>query len=243
MSKWTTIATWDDAVHLTPEAKAEYLAAIPPHLRQARTKGVPHMGAGLVWPVEESSLRVSNFPLPHHWPRCYGFDTGWAWNAAVWLAWDKQSDVVYVHDCYKRGAAEPPINSEAIKARGVWIPGSADAADINRLDGKQYLEIYRNLGLDIELPDKALSTGLQNTWTRMSTGRLKIFESCTDLFDQIRTYMRNGHGDIPDDPRHDLCDALRYAIQSGLNRAKLPPVKQGPVFDSSLAPGSLAWMG
>ena len=38
-------------------------------------------------------------PLPAHWPRIIGLDFGYDHPAAaVWLAWDRDSDTVYVTD-------------------------------------------------------------------------------------------------------------------------------------------------
>lgn len=243
MGKHVTICTWRETPHLTPEVQAEMLASMLPSQRKARSEGLPHMGTGLVWPVDEASVKIANFPLPHHWPRCFAFDTGWCWNAAIWLAWDKETDIAYLYDCYKRDAAEPPINAASIQARGRWIPGVADAADIDRTDGRQYIEIYKALGLDIELPDKTVETGIQQTWTRLSTGRLRVFESCVEWFEEVHIYNRNEKGIIPDTPRHDLMDATRYGCMSALNRAKTAPVGRKLTFDDSYTPVAGGWMG
>ena len=241
MSKWVTVCTWKDAPHLTPAAIARMEESMSPHQRSARAEGMPAMGSGLVYPIEESAIRIANFALPPHFKRAYAFDTGWNWNAAVWGAYDPDPDTVHVYDCYKRGAAEPPINASAILSRGAWIPGVADAADINRLDGKQYIEIYRGLGLDVELPDKAFETGIQQVWTRLTTGRLKIFDSCQEVFEEFRVYARNDRGVIADNPRHDLLDALRYLVMAIVRRAKLPPQRKPLIFSETGSP--LSWMG
>ena|SRR5215469_4123072 len=38
-------ATWDDAAHLSAEAKAKLLASIPPYQREVRSKGIPQLAA------------------------------------------------------------------------------------------------------------------------------------------------------------------------------------------------------
>jgi hypothetical protein len=249
MSKYTVIATWDDAPHLSEVVKARLMASIPPHQRAARTEGVPFMGAGMVYPVDPEDILIADFQLPMSFKRAYGFDTGWNWNGAVWGALDPETDTVYIYKTYKRGQAEPAINATAIMGQGRWIPGVADAADINRLDGKQYLEIYRKLGLDIELPDKAVESGIQNVWSRLTTGRLRVFASCADWFDEFRVYSRNEKGIITTQGkgnRRDLMDATRFLIMSGLRRAKLPPTAGGPerILDWSQRPNQdHGWMG
>ena len=47
-SKFLIQATWDDAPHLTKEQKDKLWAALPPHQRDARSKGVPQLGAGAI---------------------------------------------------------------------------------------------------------------------------------------------------------------------------------------------------
>uniref|UniRef100_UPI000AFE9413 terminase large subunit domain-containing protein n=1 Tax=Comamonas testosteroni TaxID=285 RepID=UPI000AFE9413 len=59
---------WDDVPHLTEEAKAKLLSRLMPHQRDARTKGVPALGAGAIYPVPESDIVVPDFQIPDFWP-------------------------------------------------------------------------------------------------------------------------------------------------------------------------------
>lgn len=238
--KFVVVGTWADAPHLTPEMKEKYLSTVPPHMRRVRTEGMPHLGSGLVFPIPEDQIRIPDFPLSIHWKRCYAFDTGWNWNAAVWMAWDEDADVVYLYDVYKREAAEPPINAHAIMSRGKWIPGVADAADVNRLDGQSWINLYRDMGLDLELPDKTIETGINEMWMRLSTGRLRVFASCSEWFEEYRVYSRNEKGILPKQNDH-LLDSTRYGLLSGLRRAKTPPSKERKMYDIYATQGN--WMG
>jgi phage terminase large subunit-like protein len=49
-SRFLIQATWDDAPHLTSEQKEKLFAALPPHQREARSKGVPQLGSGAIFP-------------------------------------------------------------------------------------------------------------------------------------------------------------------------------------------------
>ena len=169
-SKAVVTATWDDAPHLGLEAREQLWASIPPYQRDARSKGIPQLGSGAVYPVGESEITVAPFEVPSHWPRCFGMDTGWNATAAVWLAHDKETQTVYVYSEYKRGQAEIAIHAEAIRARGAWIPGVADAAAITNQDGAQFIAQYRKLGLHVELPDKTVEAGIQDVWSLLSAG-------------------------------------------------------------------------
>jgi hypothetical protein len=54
--KYTVTAGWDDVPHLSAETKAELFASIPPHHRDARSKGIPVLGRGAIYPVAETAI-------------------------------------------------------------------------------------------------------------------------------------------------------------------------------------------
>jgi len=223
MSRYTVMATWDDCPHLSEAAKAEMLMEFPVYQREARSKGIPALGSGTIYPIPESEIRVSAFEIPEHWPRAFAIDTGWDWTAAVWGALDRETQTCYLYSVYKRGHAEAPIHAEAIRARGKWIPGVGDAAAITNQDGRQFVDIYRNLGLDLQLADKSVESGIQDVWTLLSAGKLKVFSSCGAWFDEYRLYRRDEKGRIVKQNDH-LMDCTRMWVRSGRARAKVAVV-------------------
>ena len=247
LSRYTVMASWDDCPHLDEDAKRELLAEFPPFQREARSKGIPALGSGTIYPVPENEMRCAPFEVPDHWPRCWGADTdaGAGWTAAVWLAWDRESNVFYVYDCFKRSHQEPAVTVQAIKARGAWIPGVADAAGlaVTAHDSEQIIGILRQGGLDVVLPDKAVEAGIQQVWELLSGGRLRIFSNCGPLFDELRLYRRDEKGRIVKKDDH-LVDALRYCIRSGRERMKTKPgsskAAQTTLYDPAKA--GTAWM-
>lgn len=226
-SKYLVQAGWDDVPHLDKQTKDELLAATPPHLRDARSKGLPSLGAGAIYPIEESFIKVDPFPLPAHWPRCFGLDVGWNRTAAPWLAWDRDQDVAYIYAEHYRGQVEPSIHASAIKARGEWIPGVIDPAAHGRAqkDGEQLLATYSGLGLNIVAANNSVEAGILEVWERLSTGRLKVFSTCISWLAEYRLYRRDERGHIVKKNDH-LMDATRYAIVSGLKRAIVRPVSR-----------------
>lgn len=215
---------WDDVPHLDEQIKLEMLAKLPPHQRDARTKGVPALGAGAIYPVPESDITVDAFQIPPHWPRAYGMDVGWNRTAAVWAAHDLENDVVYLYSEHYRGQAEPTIHAEAIRSRGVWINGAIDPASRGRsqIDGEQLLQKYRDLGLNITEASNAVESGLYEVWLRLSTSRLKAFKSLSNWLGEYRIYRRDDKGRVVKENDH-LMDATRYLIVSGLNLAGVEP--------------------
>ena len=70
-------ATIDDAPHFSEADKARIVASYAPHEREARTKGVPVLGSGRIFPVKEETLAIEHREFPRHWPRIGGMDFGW----------------------------------------------------------------------------------------------------------------------------------------------------------------------
>lgn len=221
MSKFYVTCTWSDVPHLSEEDKAEMLSSLPPHQRDARTKGIPQLGSGAIYPISEDDIVIDPFQIPVFYTRCYGLDVGWNATACVWLAYNADADITYVTHDYKRGQAEPIIHAQAIKARGEWIPGVIDPASRGRTqdDGTQLINLYRDGGLNISIADNAVEAGIFDVYKRMTTGRLKIFKTCTETLSEFRLYRRDDKGKIVKQNDH-LMDALRYAIRSGVGIAE-----------------------
>lgn len=223
MSRFITTCTWSDIPHLSESEKADILKSTPEYLRDARTKGVPQLGTGAVYQFAESDLRVPDFAIPKHWRRWYGLDIGIGTHptACVWQAFDAESNTLYVYNVYRRTSSETAIHISAVKDRGAWIPGAADAAGliVTEHDAQQLVAVYKAGGLDIQLPDKAVESGVLDVWNLMSAGRFKVFASCSAWFEEYRLYRRDKHGRIVKE-RDDLMDATRYGVRSGATRGK-----------------------
>jgi phage terminase large subunit-like protein len=215
---------WDDVPHLDPQIKAEMIAKLPPHQRDARTKGIPALGSGAIYPIAESEFVVDDFQLPAHWARSYGMDVGWNRTAAVFGAWDRDTDTLYIYSEHYRGLAEPSIHAAAIQARGDWMQGAIDPASRGRgqRDGEQLLSLYQELGLQLVLANNGVEAGIYEVWQRLSTGRLKVFKSCANLLAEYRLYRRDDKGRVVKENDHAL-DALRYLVMSGKDIAGYAP--------------------
>lgn len=244
-SKCVIMASWDDCPHLTEEVKAKMLASIPAFQRDARSKGIPQLGSGAIYPVPESDIVVPDFAIPKHWPRGYGMDVGWNRTSVGFHAWDRENDIVYRYSEHYRGQAEPSIHAESIKARGKWLAGVIDPAARGRsqADGQQLLQTYIDLGLDLDVAFNGVESGIYEMWQRLSTGRYKVFASCNNWISEYRIYRRDEKGRVVKGNDHCL-DESRYFIMSGLDRCKVEPVdeKQNVKF-REYGSNSNGWMG
>lgn len=216
-TKFMVTATWDDVPHLTTEMKEELLSAIPPNERDARSKGIPVIGAGRIYPVDESSVVVEDFPLPRFWPRMYGMDVGWNKTAVVWGALDRETDVLYIYSEHYAGELDYVIHAKAVKSRGEHLKGVIDPAARGRgqADGKNLFQLYTDEGLRLEVANNAVEAGIYEVWDRFQTGRLKIFKSCKNLLGELKLYHRDDKGKIKKTRDHAL-DAMRYLVMSNI---------------------------
>jgi len=224
--KFTVSAGWDHVPHLSEDDKAHMLANIQPFQRKARSEGIPTLGAGAIYPVPEEAILCEPFAIPDYFPQCYALDVGWNRTAALWAAIDQNTDVVYLYSEHYVGESEPPIHAAAIRARGTWIPGVIDPAARGRgqKDGSRLVSDYRALGLEtLAVADNALEAGIYLVWTRMATGRLKVFHTLANWLAEFRFYQRDEKGKVKDGQADHLMDCTRYIELSGLQRAVVRP--------------------
>jgi len=216
--KFVTNVTWDDVPHLSSKDKEELLAATPPNLRDARSKGEPTVGAGRIYPLSIEEITCDDFQIPKYWRKAYAMDVGWNNTAAIWGAWDEQNDIMYITSEHKLGEAQPVIHASAIKARGDWMKGVIDPASRGRSqkDGEQLFKLYKDEGLKIIPAMNAVDAGIYEVWQRLSTSRLKFFKSCTMLQKEFNLYHRDEKGKIVKKNDH-LLDCLRYLVLSDKN--------------------------
>jgi phage terminase large subunit-like protein len=201
---WWTGATWDDAPHLKKEDKDRLAKTYPEHEAEARMKGVPMMGEGRVFTVSESEIVIEPMELPKHWARIAGIDFGIDHPAASsWLAWDRDSDTVYLYDCYKKKNEFAPYHAAAMRARGLWIPVAWPHDGMNRekSGGVKLHDSYRQAGVTGMLgmsaryeKDKGggqpVEPIIYDLIERMKTGRFKVFSTCSPWLEEFRNYYR-----------------------------------------------------
>ncbi|NJM09329.1 MAG: hypothetical protein HC883_00055 [Bdellovibrionaceae bacterium] len=84
---------------------------------------------------------------------------------------------------------------------------------------------------------------------RMTTGRFKVFQSCTNWLFEKRLYRRDEKGRIVKENDHAMDDS-RYMVMSGLERMKTKPLDKPNVEDDPFGSGRFGrtgggrgWMG
>lgn len=238
-----TRMTIDDALHYSPEKRAQIIASYPAHEREARAKGLPQLGSGRIFPVAEESIRVPAFAVPAHWARLGALDFGWEHpTAAVELAWDRDADVVYVTRAYRVKEATPIIHAAALRPWGDWLPwawphdGNNDTAAGENLAQQYRAQQLRMLPEHATYPDgsNSVEAGLMEMLDRMLTGRLKVFDHLADWFEEFLLYHRKDGKVVKE--HDDLMSATRYGLMM-LRFAKVARVgRAAPVQDHDYDP-------
>lgn len=233
MTRHVTTMTIDDVDHYTPEQRAEIISSYLPHEREARTRGIPMMGSGRIFPIEEAAITVQPREIPKHWRQIVGTDFGWDHPfGAVNLAHDLDADCLYVTHTYRARETTPVIHSASIKAWGDWKPVAwpHDGLQHDKGSGLQLAEQYRKHGLKM-LPEHSthpeggfgVEAGLVEMLERMQTNRFKVFAGLGDWFEEFRLYHRD------DGKIVKLYDDLMSATRVGLMMLRFAITKPVPV--------------
>lgn len=215
-----TTMTIEDAEHYTQEQRLQIIASYPEHERKARTQGIPQLGSGRVFPIDEDEIRVEPFAIPADWPQLCGMDFGWDHpSAASRLAWDRDSDCLYVTACHRAKQQTPVLFAGAVKPWGAWLPWAwpHDGLQHDKGSGVQLAAQYRAQGLKMlgihaqfEDGSNGLEAGIAEMLDRMQTGRLKVFSHLAEWFEEFRIYHRK-EGLIVKE-RDDILSSTRYGV-------------------------------
>lgn len=224
-------ATWDDAPHMNHDRREQMLGAIPKHQREMREKGIPLMGAGLVYQVTEESLACEPIKIPEWWPRIAAVDFGVGHDfAAVWLAHDRDRDIIYVTDEYAEPGQKMSEHVSQLNRRGHWIPviWPHDGLQRDAKSGKPLAEEYRLEGANMwhehftnpPVPGQdegeggnSVEFGISSILNRMESGRFLVFKTMVRWLSEWRMYHRDANGKIVKQ-YDDLMDATRYGSLS-----------------------------
>lgn len=214
-----TTMTIHDAEHYTPEQREAIIASYPAHEREARTKGIPSLGSGRIFPVSDERVSVEPFKIPAHWAQLGGLDFGWDHpSAAVRMAWDRDTDTVYVTDCHRQKEQTPQVFALGLKEWPKWLPVAwpHDGLQHDKGSGEQLAAQYKKAGLAM-MPERAtfpdgtngVEAGIQEMLSRMQVGKFKVFANLSDWFEEFRMYHRKDGKVVKE--ADDLMAATRYA--------------------------------
>lgn len=227
-------ASMYDVPHISPANRQAAIDALDGDEEEIATRiyGKEYMGEGRVFMTNISEITVKPFEIPAHFARIAGCDFGINHPAAgAWLAYDRETDTIYVYDCYRMRKKTVEYHAYMFRSRGSWIPVAWPHDGMkpgNSREGSTLANDYRSHGVNM-LPNSARYKhdvgGAQPVEPiflelneRMQTGRFRIFETCRPLIDECMGMHRDETGKIVnlnDDIVKAVCYATmdrRYAI-------------------------------
>ena len=148
---------------------------------------------------------------PDHAFVCNGFVV--SNTAGIWAAVDPNTDTIYFYDEHYVGQELPSTHATSIKSRGEWIPGVIDPAARGRsqVDGKQLMQQYIELGLELRPARNDVEAGVSLIQQRLASGKLKVFRTCQHWLKEYLIYRRDKNGKIVKEDDHAQ-DAGRYIV-------------------------------
>lgn len=241
-------ATWDEAPHLSTETKERLLQQYPHWQRDMRSKGEPLLGAGIIFDIDDATIKVPAFECPDHWWLINGMDFGWDHpQAHVQLWWDKDNDIVYLAHAWKKSKTKPYEAWQQVKswAKGIPTAWPPDGLQNEKGDaGEALAENYKADGWTM-LPEHAtwptggnsVELGLVELYQAMSDGKFKVFNHLTDFFAEKMNYHRDEDGKIVK-VQDDILSAVRYAwMMKRFAAQKVRRMKPKPI-----GPSGGGWM-
>lgn len=198
--------TIDDAKHIPPEERESIVAGWPEHEREARKNGTPMLGSGKIFKCPESQIKCDPFPIPVYWRHMWGLDFGQDHPfAAVAMAWDVDTDTIYVYHTIRMSDKTIVQQAAAMKALkgGDMIPAAwPQDGHVRREFGGELTpvaQIFRAKPNGIKMlaehakhPDGSNSTeaGLLLMDERMKSNRFKVFSNLDEWWAEYRVYHR-----------------------------------------------------
>lgn len=197
--------------------------------REARMMGIPAMGSGVVYPVNDDVLIYDIFEIPKSWKRIAGLDFGRGEHpiACVWMAFDPEG-CCYVYDMFKLTRQGDAEIAAQILNRGNWIPvayphdfmrnsGISTVGDETKTEGWLYKEIFSRYGINFtshnaktENDSVRVEAGICEVRQAMTGGKFKVARHLREWFNEKATYLYKEDGSVTKE-HDDLLDATRYA--------------------------------
>jgi len=226
MSRSWVRMTLLDALHYDETQRELVNLSYPKHVRRARSMGLPAIGEGAVYPIEDEAIACEPFEIPRHWREIGGLDFGWDHpTAAARLAYDPDTEIFYLTNTYRKRQQTPLYHCQHLLPWGKHLPfawGLEGQQTKLSDDPKKQFKMFRKHGLKMldshatfEEGGVGLEQGVQEILQLMETGRFKVFKHLHQFFEEKNSYHRHKNDDdkvAKIKPVHDdILDAVRYA--------------------------------
>jgi hypothetical protein len=226
MSRSVTRMSIHDAWHYSAAEREVIISSYPKHVRRARAMGLPAIGEGAVFPIDDDELWCDPFDIPSHWMEIGGLDFGWDHpTAAVRHVFDRESETFFVVDEYRERQRTPMQHVEALKGWGPHLPFAWGLEGLQTKlseNPEQTQKMFRKHGLKMldahatfDEGGVGVEAGVQQILDLMMVGKWRVFKTCRRWMEEKNGYHRAKGSDDKvaqiKKVHDDLMDASRYA--------------------------------
>jgi phage terminase large subunit-like protein len=213
--------TIEDALHIRAEDREKIIMGYKAHERDARARGIPLLGSGVVFIVPEVSItEPAIHTVPSYWAKLWGIDfgIGHPFGAAL-ILWDKDNDIIHLHHAFKMADALPINHAAGMKPIGAEVPVAwpQDGTAREKSSGTALQLLYKKEGLlmlpeHATWPDGGTSTeaGVEEMREREMNGKFKVAAHLSEYFEERRFYHRKDGQLVK--LKDDILSAVRVAI-------------------------------
>lgn len=177
---------------------------------------------GAVYPDFSDAL-VEPFEIPKGWKRVAGFDFGFSDPTTLIMGAIDPKGILYIYDDYYQREKPVSFHAEEIHKRidnvDMLYPIQADPAvrQTNNRDGTSYRDyMLRAFKINLQPANNEIVAGIERVRDYIALGKLKVFNSCTNLKKEARLYSyakrETNTNDVPQDKDNHTMDALRYLV-------------------------------
>lgn len=175
------------------------------------------------------------FKIPSHWRRVTGTDFGRRDPTAhVVGALDPVKKVIYVYAEVEETLDDKPLDFIINKIKAAHdfpkhllaFPEQCDPRGRNKdqISGQSWMDVYRERGIIFQTAKdcegNSLAPTIQKLYNYAKYGRLKIFNTCRKIWNELSKYKYkerqtgddSNQGEKPQDKNNHLPDALRYML-------------------------------
>jgi len=173
--------------------------------------------AGMIYDCfDEKFNKCPRFQIPSDWKRYMGNDFGAVNTAAVYLAEDPGTKILYAYREYWHGGRTAKQHTAAMLDRELGLPlvcvGGAQSEE-------NWRDEFKAAGLPIREPDiKEVEVGINRVYGEFESHSLVIFDDLKHTLENVMSYSRelDDFGQptekIEDKEKYHLADALRYVV-------------------------------
>ncbi len=192
----TQMEIWD-VDHYTEAQKQAIVDAYPEHEREARARGIPVLGSGMVFPGVHAKVRTEHRdPYPDE-ALVIGADFGWDHPAGFVLCGIHQGVFTVLRE-YRARKQTPAQHAQALQ---LWphapVAWPHDGQSHEKSSGQQLASIYRGQGIAMMATHAThpyggvgTETAITEIYGEMKKGMVQAVSSCTKWWDEFNQYHR-----------------------------------------------------